>query len=116
MANINVTIRGLPLGRRTTDATAHDPKNGQFTSGSGGASGSSTSKRTSNSSIPFVKTAFEEHGSLKGIATKLQSTPKETLNKAHDLLKKHVKPDDKDAHAVLKLIGKELDDRASRGS
>ena len=37
MANINITIRGLPL-QRTTDATAHDPKNGQFTSGSGSSS------------------------------------------------------------------------------
>lgn len=34
MTNINITIRGLPL--RTRDAQAHDPKNGQFTSGSGG--------------------------------------------------------------------------------
>ena len=71
----------------------HDPSNGQFATGGGTSSAASSEKKAI---------------SKKDLKTKLSSVPYEKLNAAY--AHKDTDP------AVKEMIGKELDERANRGS
>ncbi len=83
-------------------------ENGEFGSG-GGAAGSGGS----NQDHPFIKTFLSEHKSLADQKSYLEKVPHEKLLTAHKLASKSDSPE---SQKVKKLIEKELDSRADRGT
>lgn len=88
--------------------------NGEFGSGGGGARGLVSVKVTSKRH-PFVDTFLREHTSIAGQQKHLESVPTEKLHTALKLIEKSGDIEAGSTH-VKKLIERELDSRANRGS
>lgn len=69
--------------------TAHDPANGQFTSGSGGSTSSKSHFEAPKPLPKFVHEFIREHGTGEKMAAHLKTKPDAHLHKALELLDKH---------------------------
>jgi hypothetical protein len=81
-------------------------ENGEFGSGGGTGGGG-------NANHPFIKSFLSEHKSLADQKSYLEKVPHEKLLTAHKLASKS---DSSESQKVKKLIEKELDSRAERGT
>jgi hypothetical protein len=81
-------------------------ENGEFGSGGGTGGGG-------NANHPFIKSFLSEHKSLADQKSYLEKVPHEKLLTAHKLASKSESPE---SQKVKKLIEKELDSRADRGT